>query len=175
MLFSDLVLIRLTNDHTILPFDCDDNDLNSFLFDDAKLQQQDLQSVTYLFQGKDCTVAFFSVLNDKISYEQFNSNAHWKKLARFNKRKKSYPAIKLGRLGVDKSHQNKGFGMEILNYLKIFSKNESIAGCKFITVDAYRQSLNFYQKIGFIFMSERDKNEDTRAMYFDLSLIPKSL
>ena len=42
-------------------------------------------------------------------------------------------------------------------------------GCKFITVDAYAQSLDFYVKNGFNFLTDQDIGKDTRLMYFDLS------
>jgi hypothetical protein len=44
-------------------------------------------------------------------------------------------------------------------------------GCKLITVDAYQQSLGFYEKIGFQYLTEEDKNDDTRQMFFDLSAL----
>ncbi len=34
--------------------------------------------------------------------------------------------------------------------------------------DAYAAAVPFYEKCGFMFLSEKDKNSKTRAMYFDL-------
>jgi hypothetical protein len=48
MPISDFNLFRLSQDHVVLPFDCNDSDLNSFLFDDAKKYQEQLLAVTYL-------------------------------------------------------------------------------------------------------------------------------
>jgi len=42
------------------------------------------------------------------------------------------------------------------------------AGCRFITVDAYQNALEFYKKNGFDFLTEKDAQEQTRAMYLDL-------
>ena len=47
-------------------------------------------------------------------------------------------------------------------------EQNSNCACQLITVDAYRESLNFYKKLGFIFLTENDKEEDTRQMYLDL-------
>lgn len=41
-------------------------------------------------------------------------------------------------------------------------------GCRFITVDAYSDAVGFYQKCGFDFISEKDRNDITRLMYYDL-------
>lgn len=44
-------------------------------------------------------------------------------------------------------------------------------GCVFITVDVYCQSLKFYENNNFVYLNEKDKMDDTRQMYFDLTLI----
>jgi hypothetical protein len=41
-------------------------------------------------------------------------------------------------------------------------------GCRFITVDAYKDSLKFYEKNGFKYLTTTDINADTRLMFFDL-------
>ena len=71
MALTDFEFVPLTKDSTIKPFDCGDDDLNGFLFDDAKKYLRDLLAVTYLFidQKNDKTVAYFSLLNDKISLD----------------------------------------------------------------------------------------------------------
>jgi hypothetical protein len=97
-------IIRLTHDHEILPFDCGDADLNDFLLNDAKPHDDSLLSVTYLIEQDGKTVAFFSMLNDKISMEDTDSKNQWKKLFQNNlnrrKRFRSYPAVKIGRFAV---------------------------------------------------------------------------
>ncbi len=42
------------------------------------------------------------------------------------------------------------------------------SACRFITVDAYAAAVPFYEKCGFMFLSEKDKHSKTRAMYYDL-------
>jgi hypothetical protein len=42
------------------------------------------------------------------------------------------------------------------------------SACRFITVDAYIAAIPFYEKCGFTFLTDKDKNLKTRAMYFDL-------
>ncbi|MEO8146862.1 MAG: GNAT family N-acetyltransferase [Bacteroidia bacterium] len=122
MSLKDYPLIRLTETHTIKLFDCGDNDLNDFLFNDSKNFQNNLLTVTYLIESEKETVAFYSLLNDKISIAETDSKSKWnKKIGKdipFSKRFKSYPAIKIARLGVSSNHKGKGYGNALLDYLK---------------------------------------------------------
>jgi GNAT superfamily N-acetyltransferase len=176
MKFSSFQFVRLTPDYVIKPFDCGDNDLNDFLLNDAASYQRELLSVTYLLEdlANNKTIAFFSVLNDKITINDVDSNNLWnrfrKKLPQ-RKRFASYPAVKIGRLGVSADYKGQGYGTTILDYIKIFFLTNNKTGCKYLTVDAYRQSLSFYEKNGFDYLTEKDKEKDTRLMYFDLKLL----
>ena len=174
-MLSNFRLIRLTPDHIIKPFDCGDSDLNEFLLLYSHIFSKELFAVTYIIENDLKTVAFFSVLNDKISSENFESKRKYHLTIRDhfpeNKRFRSYPAVKIGRLGVDSEFQKSGLGTEILDYIKMLFVTNNRTGCRFITVDAYKQSLPFYEWNDFIYLDEKDKNDDTRLMYFDLSII----
>ena len=50
-------------------------------------------------------------------------------------------------------------------------RNDSKAGCRFITFDAYADALPFYYKQGFIPLSQTDEGADTRLLYFDLQSV----
>lgn len=165
-------LIRLSLESQIKSFDCGDNDLNEFLINDSKRFILNLLAVTYVIEDNQNTIAFFSLLNDKISILYAESKTQWRKLVKdklpFGKRYNSYPAMKIGRLGVSVLYKNQGWGTDILNYLKdLFVTNNRI-GCRFITVDAYRDSLGFYEKNGFKYLTNSDRSADTRLMFFDL-------
>ena len=86
------------------------------------------------------------------------------------KRRQSYPAVKIGRLGVVEKYQSSGLGSEILDLLKMAFVCDNKTGCRFITVDAYNKprTMKFYQKNDFAFLITSDEKEDTRQMYFDL-------
>ena len=174
-MFENFSLIRLSVDYLIKPFDCGDNDLHDFLLQDAHNFTKELFAVTYIIENESKSVAFFSLLNDKISAEEFVSNRKYKSTLRDqfpeNKQFRSYPAVKIGRLGVDLEFQNIGLGAEILDYIKMLFVNNNRTGCRFITVDAYKQSLHFYEQNNFQFLDQKDIDVDTRLMYFDLSII----
>lgn len=173
--FSQFRLVRLTKNHNILPFDCGDSDLNDFLLNDAILYSAQLLAVTYLLETDQETVAFFSMLNDKISIEDADSKTKWRKYFRDimpnGKRFKSYPAVKLGRLAVNNNFKGQGIGTVIIDYLKELFVNNNRTGCKYLTIDAYKQSLFFYERNGFNYLTEQDKDSDTRLMYFDLGKV----
>lgn len=169
---QDTKLIRLSVDYPIKPFDCGDSDLNEFLTNDSIKYLQGLLAVTYLIESDNDTVAFFSLFNDKISILDTDSKTQWRKLFRDNmpqgKRFSSYPAMKIGRLGVSINYKGQGWGTTILDYLKELFISNNRTGCRFITVDAYRESLGFYERNGFRFLTTKDSDLDTRLMYFDL-------
>lgn len=171
-------LKRLTEGHTFLPFDCGDSDLNEFLLVNAIQYQEQLLAVTYYLETEEDTVLFFSLSNDKITSIE-NKKSFWRKIRGLfphSKHRKDYPAVKIGRLGVNKKYQHTGvnLGSHILDYIKDWMVNDNKTGCRFITVDAYVDAVPFYQKNGFLFMGaeERERYEkgkgDTVAMYFDL-------
>ncbi|SDE95453.1 GNAT family N-acetyltransferase [Chitinophaga filiformis] len=170
---SDFRLIRLAPETQIKPFNCGDQDLNEFLLQDARNYLNELLAVTYIIESDTETIAFFSLLNDKISLQEICSNNQWKKIqGRLHRRKgkpsKSYPAMKIGRLGVSDSVQNQGLGGMILDFIKNLFISNNRTGCKFITVDAYNRSTKFYEKNGFNFFPAKESDNHTKMMYFDL-------
>ncbi|WP_375579066.1 GNAT family N-acetyltransferase [Marivirga tractuosa] len=163
-------IVRLTPDYTFKRFNCGDSDLNEFLLEDSISYLRKLLAVTNIIENNDQIIAFFSLLNDKITIDDTPSKNQWKKLFKKTTGKsfKSHPAMKIGRLGVDVNYQSSGIGTIILDYLKNLFIDNNRTGCRFITVDAYRESLAFYQRNDFQFMTSEDENADTRLMYFDL-------
>lgn len=89
----------------------------------------------------------------------------------FHKRYESFPAVKIGRFAVDISMKGQGLGTALLDYIKEFFMTNNRTGCLFITVDAYTESLEFYEKNGFKYLCpirKQEKNEKTRLMYYSL-------
>ena len=164
-------ILKLSQDTEIKPFHSEDNDLNDFLFSDAKNYTDSLLAVTYLIEEADECAAYFSLLNDRILMDE-EEKSIWNRVNRLiknNKRRKSYPAIKIGRLAVSEKYSHKGYGSQILQFVQyLYTQREQYAGCRFITVDAYDNALGFYVKHGFKFLTTKDAGQRTRVMYFDL-------
>lgn len=172
MQISDFDFVQLTQDTNVLPFQSDDNDLNNFLMDDAKKYSNDLMAVTYLFidNQKQQTVAYFSLLNDKVAYDPRYKNI-WGRINRRihnSKRRRSYPSTKIGRLAVSKKYANNGLGSQILHLIKSYLVSNQKIGCRFLTVDAYSDVTDFYRKNDFEYFTITDTLDTTRLMYFDL-------
>lgn len=171
----DLLKLRqfqLTSDTDIKPFKCADEDLNEFLLEDAKHFQNELMAVTYLieYMEQNKTAAYFSLLADKITFNP-DERAVWNKLNRNipnQKRRRSYPAVKIGRLAVNEEFAGCGLGTFILDNIKYAFANVKRLGCRFVTVDALSTAVAFYEKNGFQFFTEQDKDDYTRLMFFDL-------
>ena len=117
------------------------------------------------------------MLNDSLQLkeEDFPSKSKYKKFLSHliphpKRHLKSVPAVKIGRLAIDKTYKGKGLGKMIMQNLmdECIELNKKIA-CRLITVDAYKGALTFYQKLGFEFLTEKDNNDDIRQMFFDLT------
>jgi GNAT superfamily N-acetyltransferase len=175
--FTGLTRVVISSSTDIKPFDCGDDDLNDFLLTKAKNYQNELFAVTYLLENEERTIAFFSIFNDSVRVEdiEFASKSALKRLlsnlASHPKRHlKNFPALKIGRLGVCNTAKGKGLGKAIISYIiDLAIEQNKVCACKLITVDAYDQSLKFYEKIGFTYFTDMDAGEDTRQMYLDLT------
>lgn len=132
-------------------------------------------SVTYAWIDGDKTLAFFSVSNDAVKRELLTGSA-FKRITRRVDRGKRYatlPAVKIGRLAVDRAAQANGIGTDILDFIKYWFTDANKTGCRFVIVDAYNnpKTIKFYLKNGFSFLLESDKSEKTRLMFFDLMTV----
>jgi GNAT superfamily N-acetyltransferase len=177
---ADCKLTRLLSETVIKPFDCGDDDLNEFLTKDSKNFLSELLAVTYLYEYGNETVSFFCVSNDKISHdekvahgEKVFSNSEWDKFQDDipeGKRLRGYPAVKIGRLGVNQKYKRMGIGTDLLDRLKMSFTENNKTGCRFVTVDAYNNpdTISFYTSNGFDFLTKMDVKLKTRLMYFDL-------
>ena len=172
MAIDNYRFLPLSINYEIKPFKSRDADLNSFLFEDAHKYLFDLMAVTYLLEdvSQAKTVAYFSLLNDKITFDP-DQRSIWNRLSRRianAKRRKHYPAVKIGRLAISEEYANQGLGRDIMRLIKYMFTHGNRTGCRFITVDAYHDAVGFYQKCGFDFISEKDAQSITRSMYYDL-------
>ena len=104
--FSNFTFRQIEADTEIKSFDCGDADLNDFLVSDAKNYLRAMMALTYLLEdnSESKTVAYYSLLNDKIVFDP-EEKQFWNRLNRKivnSKRRKEYPAVKIGRLAVSK-------------------------------------------------------------------------
>lgn len=164
-------LIRLAQDTELKSFDCGDEDLNNFLIEDAKGFLEKRIATSFILEDEGNIVAYFCLLNDKISRQEI-TNSNWKRIKDGfpeSKRFGSYPAIKIGRFAVSSSYRGRNIGTDLMNLLKgMLVENPNYSAFRFLTVDAYLSAIDFYQKNHFKMLSEKIQNEHTRLMFFDM-------
>ncbi|MEX0812544.1 MAG: GNAT family N-acetyltransferase [Chitinophagales bacterium] len=174
-------------------FDCGHKDLNEFFSKDCIYYTKDLFGKTYCFtfdSDPKKIVCAFTLANDSIKAMSLQKSTR-NKISRpisNPKRFHNYPAVLIGRLGVNKAFKRNGIGKELMDSLKAwFIDEENKTGCRFIIVDSYNEKipLTFYKNNGFknIFKSEEEEKEylslqtedslKTRLLYFDLIKLTK--
>ncbi|MDR1324301.1 MAG: GNAT family N-acetyltransferase [Candidatus Margulisbacteria bacterium] len=157
-------------------FDCGDDDMNDFFHNDAVPHTELLLAKTYVYYDTDTpnqAIGFFTVLNDSIKGQKVEQ---FREALPNEKRYPFFPAVKIGRLGRDSKFKGSKYGQKILDDIKHSFTFNNKTGCCFITVDAYNKEnlLKFYQNNGFIFLSDKDQNKETRVMYYNLLTYKKN-
>ena len=165
-------LVPLTPDYPLTAFDCGDDDLNSFLLNDAKPAQALRIANTFIVEADDGRIAaYFCLLNDKISKSEV-IGSRWKKIRSSfprDKQFRSYHSVKIGRFAVALDFRGKNLGTDTMKKLRLLLANEqSRSAYHYITVDAYLSAVPFYEKNGFLHLTKKDEDEHTRLMYFDM-------
>ena len=175
------------------PFSCGDSDLDEFFRHDVFLYEEELLGKSYCWVSKEddrVIVAIATLSYDGIktyTLDKPSKNAFQRKIPQ-NKRHRSYPAVLIGRLGVNIEWRGKGrnIGSQLMDSLKYWFVDENNkAACRYMLVDAYNteQTVHYYEKNGFkplykTEISEKtafgiDENEPLRSriFFFDLKLI----
>jgi GNAT superfamily N-acetyltransferase len=172
-------------------FDCGHPDLNDFFSNDCIAYSKELLGKSYCFRlDSDLSViaCAFTVSNDSIKVNSL-PNSRKKKLVKSIPRPKqfrSYPAVLIGRLGVNQNYKGVGIGRELMNFIKSwFIDSNNKTGCRFIVVDAYNEKtpIKYYKQNDFEFLFSTEEQEKeymglldddqlkTRLMYFDLIVL----
>lgn len=174
-------------------FCCGDEELDSFFACQVFLYQEELLCKAFCWINKNndkeiIAVATFSYDGIK-SYTLDNSsrNSLQRKIP-YKKRHRSYPAMLIGRLGVNQHFQGRGLnvGSQLMQTLKVLCANENGMGIsRYLLVDAYNTeaTLHYYAKNGFkpLYKTEQSEREvfdipeneplKSRILYFDLKLV----
>ena len=171
---------------TCKPFSCGYDDLDEYFLKDSPLWADQMYGKTYCFVLKDdpqTIVYAFSLSNETIRVDLLPNSQKKRFLKEIpkEKRMRRYPAVLIGRLGVDIQFANNGIGTELMQILKFwFVEPDNKAAVRYLAVDALNNSrtLNYYEKNGFAYLFKDEEQEavssrmkqplKTRYMYFDL-------
>lgn len=175
IIFDGWILEKLQCHDDIAAFDCGDPDLTEYFRHDSLFYRQELLTQTYCFyrQGEtQCeAVALVDFCNDSLG-RNLIPNRDRRQINNRKRGYRSFPALKITRLGVDEFHRKMGIGSKLLDMVKLFFVTDNRSGCRFLTVDAYRSARGFYEKNGFVPAllpeEEEDPQSPTLPMFYDL-------
>lgn len=132
----------LTKEHDLSEFECESEDLNDFLKNDALKQQEEKLNLTKLITCDEKIIGFVSLLTDSIKLKIINENTV--KITIKEKLNISennmIPAIKIGRFAIDKKYSRQGLGSHILKSIILNIKDiaENEVGLHFVVVKVMR-------------------------------------
>lgn len=171
-------------------FNCGVTDLNDFFANDAIAYENELMGKTYcwLDEADDTKiVAMVTLANSGLQVSQLKNNVKRKinKAITYAKRGRSYPAVLIGRLGVNSEFQGPEYriGAQVMDFIKRwFRSSDNKTGCRFVVVDAANNphTIKYYERNGFkpIFQNVDNEKEfydidnsevlRTRMYFFDL-------
>ncbi|UJA01466.1 GNAT family N-acetyltransferase [Acinetobacter johnsonii] len=158
--------------HLYQEFECEREELNKFLIEDAfDYHGYGLTKTTLVFHNSEL-IGFFSLSADKIVL----TNSEKAELALNGEFPITFfPAVKVTKLAVDKKCARKGYGSLILELIEGVVYSNELA-VRFLTLDAVNEQnvITFYEKNGFVESlheaSERrqKKRRETILMHKDL-------
>jgi len=167
-------------------FSCGNEELDDFFKNDCLQYEKALLSKNYCYildEDPKTIVCVFTLSNESVRVDLLPNQRRKKIFKSYpqEKRLRRYPAILIGRLGVNTLFSNKGIGTEMMDIIKSWvTLPENVSACRYIAVDALNneRTLSFYEKNGFacLFSSEIQEADNvkvkiplkTRYMYFDL-------
>lgn len=86
--------------------------------------------------------------------------------------KRRYPALDIAYLAVRKEYRRQRIGESIINSIKQMARQQRLAGCQFLSVEAYNipgySAVPFYDKCGFAPNELPNPNKDTLRMFYTL-------
>jgi ribosomal protein S18 acetylase RimI-like enzyme len=145
-------------------FHCPIDEYNEYLTQDALRSQKDHVALTWLLREKATNniAAYMSLIADAIKLSISEKELH-----ALNYPFKTIPAMKIAKLAVSSSYQEKyrGIGSFIVISAMMFAQecNERYFACRFLTVDAdieHNESvLAFYEKNGFLVNEEMNNKK----------------
>lgn len=172
-------------------FNCGDQELTDFFTEKSTLFKSQLFGKTYCFVLKALPseiIAAFTISNGSIHLLSLPNNR--KKILNQTvpreKQMRQYPAVLIGRLGVDVKYQGKKIGNEILDFIKLwFIDPQNKTGCRYLIVEGLNddKTITFYTRNGFkpIFSNEiqeatyyklpPEHKLKTRLLFFDLIVL----
>ena len=138
--------------------------LTIFLQKSAKLFHTQNAAKTYVFVKGNKATAYITLSCSQIILDKPPDGLD-------TYRYKEYPAIKIGKLAVDKHYRDSDLGSQLVS-LAVAIVTEKVmphVGCRFLIVDSHKSAVGFYRKRGFSLLeTEENKASDNPLMFLDV-------
>ena len=155
--FGICVIRKLKEMDDITSFRCSEASLNEFIKEEALAYQRELMGNTYVVLQGGALIAFFTLSMDNIRVQKIPSDL---KIDGFWDME-YYPAMKIGRLAVDERYERMGGGTYLLRVIfDLAMETTQAVACRFITVNAKRNAIPFYERNGFITLKSQEKRRE---------------
>ncbi|HET7232428.1 MAG TPA: GNAT family N-acetyltransferase [Longimicrobium sp.] len=151
-------------------FDCGRDEQNQHLHERAFHDQEQQLSMTYLLQQDGLTAGYVTVCMDALPLTRAERGPEI--------RYQHVGALKLAQLGIDTRYQGRGFGTTaVRTVVRLAQRVGDIAGCRYITVDAQPDLVEWYANQGFKRNELRQSQRIAEAVRYgrDPSRIPVSM
>lgn len=122
--------------------------IHKFYYDDLQRYQESNLSTVRLVKIGDKIVGYFTVSMNAIELDKLGKDEKVK-----NTTPRKYPAMLIGRMGIDKKYRRKGIGSEICQFCRglAIEIGQKVA-CRYVILHTTddRNKIRFYNKSGFI-------------------------
>ena len=120
--------------------------IHKFYYDDLARYQQSNLSTVRLIKADGKIVGYFTVSMNAIELAKLGKDEKVK-----NTTPKKYPAMLIGRMGVDKKYRNKGIGRDVCMFCRgLAIETGKRVACRYVVLQTTQERVNFYKKCGFI-------------------------
>lgn len=172
---EQVTVIPFEKGYKIQEFDCGNPEYNSFLVELAEKHNEYAISSTHLLINKKNAdiIGYIALSNDSIKLLDYEKDLHGLSDVEFG----SIPALKIGKLAVDKRYAKNGYGSFLIDVARFYAvrlKNIGTA-CRFLTVDADVESdsklVRFYGKNGFKKNEHKEYTHKTKLVSMRLCIL----
>lgn len=120
--------------------------IHQFYYDDLRRYQENNLSTVRLIKADDRFVGYFTVSMNAIELDKLNKDEKVR-----NTTPKKYPAMLIGRMGIDKKYRGKGIGSDVCLFCRglAIEIGKKVA-CRYVVLQTMVKHSGFYKKSGFI-------------------------
>ena len=145
--FEQIKHSKLSENDDLSSFDCsldDEMGINEFIHKEALAYQSERLGTTYLFRYHDDIVGFVTISMGDIRAKEVEDEDQMKQSIR------TYPALYIGRLGVDNEYRGRDIGKHICRWCVGFAVDISERiGCRYVTLHTTKKLFSFYKRCNF--------------------------